>query len=101
MIVIPCQSHDHQDDRLIIVLQGDSLERMQRADPCGFDCHDLQKTLVNPIVLVCYEAETPEFSRLIQAGNLAAVAKYLTRGMEFRPDLGDVDEPPQKLMELN
>lgn len=95
MLIIPIESPDHQHDALVIVLGDDSLARMAAGDPAEVQCKKTGRTLVNPTVLVCHEKDSPEFTRLLQTRDIAAILNHLQRGWAFRPDRGDNDGPYQ------
>jgi hypothetical protein len=84
---------------LIIILEPQNVERMKRADPVTIERYG--PALVNPAVMVCYEEPGGELSRLVHGGDVGAIIKHLTRGFEFRPDLGDHDRGPEPLRQRN
>ena len=97
MLCLPIESRDHRNDKLIVILDSDNLIRMGQADPCAVNCKDLGKKLVNPKLIICHEKMTPEFMALLKCGDLEKIGKFLERGFQFRPDLGDHDGKPEKL----
>ena len=100
VIAIPVESDGHTKDALIVVLGPDNLERMKKADPAEFALATSGYNLVNPIILLCYEEQTPELMTLLQSGDLEKIVKHLRRGFEFRPDKGDHDRGPEKMADL-
>lgn len=98
MLTIPIESADHKSDMLIVVLDSDNLIRMGKADPAEVKCRELGKRLVNPSVLICHEPATKALMDVVATRDLKKIVKYLQRGWEFRPDLGDNDKPPEVLV---
>jgi hypothetical protein len=96
MIVLPIETRCHKDDVLIIVLDGTSVERMKRADPAEVNVRGAAN-LVNPRVLVCLEEPSAEFMCLVNGRDVRAILRHLSRGFEFRPDLGDHDDGPKPI----
>jgi hypothetical protein len=101
MQIIPIETEDHAADMLVVVLDSANLERMKKADPAEVKMKEIPKNLVNPIITICYEHGSPEFKRLVQAGDLKALLKFLARGWEFRPDKGDHEGGPESLSRSN
>jgi hypothetical protein len=105
MLVISIQTENDVHDQLVIVLNRQSLERMQCADPAKIKMAEITKkdgrTLLQPTISVCYEEDEAALTKLVQASDIKAVLKYLHRGWDFRPDLGDHDRGPEKLSEGN
>ena len=102
MRVIPIQTPNHVRDILIVVLGKDSLARMEKGDPAEVKLAEVArsgKVLLQPIISLCYEddAGMAKVVRFMNEGNLRAALKYLGRGWEFRPDLGDSDYGPQSI----
>lgn len=103
MIVVPIESKDHMSDALIIVLDCTQVERMGHADPAEVVLSQFGRTLVNPIIMIAHErSDNPDLTRICQqvAAKLKsplALAEYLQRGRQFRPDLGDHDNGPRKI----
>ena len=97
MILLPIESPDHSEDALIVVLEADNLERLKQADPAEIHLRQTGKRLVNPSVLICYEAESPELTAVLQSGNLKKIIAHLQRGWKFRPEKGDHDRGSERL----
>jgi hypothetical protein len=92
MKVLPIETVDHSTDALILILDKTSIDRMATADPAQIDLKKLGCHLVNPIVFVCHEEDSPKLNALLTGGDLKAICEYLTRGFHYRPDLGDSDD---------
>ena len=101
MLILPIQSHNHERDAIIIVLGQDNIDRMKQHDPAALKCYETGKTLVNPVIMLAYEDESPEFSRVVQCGNIGSILEFLQRGKSFQPDRGDHDRGPESISGLN
>ncbi len=101
MLMIPMQTFDHKQDALIVVIGPDNLARMKNGDPAEAELRRSGKNLVNPTILLCYEEPSPELNRLVQAGDLKRLIKFLQRGWEFQPERGDHDRGPESIFEGN
>jgi hypothetical protein len=101
MICIPIESADHKSDLLVIILEESSIERMRRADPFQVDCADFDKHLVNPRICICLEHDRNKLARFINSNDMRGLSEWLTRGFEYRPDLGDHDEGPRRIDQMN
>lgn len=103
MIVVPIVTENHVRDRLLVILDPESLARMREADPAEVNLAEVSRkigsTILQPIIHICYEEKTPEFERILQSGDVKALLKYLSRGWRFRPDQGDHDRGPEHLHE--
>lgn len=98
MILIPIETEKHDADAAIIVVSEANLERMRAADPVELDLSKCGHTLINPRIMICVERENdPRMAALMNAGDLAGVIAYLTRGFKFRPEKGDHDRGPERL----
>jgi hypothetical protein len=97
MIILPIETEGHAHDTLVIVLDKGNVERMKLADPAEIPLRQTGRRLVNPLVLVCYEDDTPEFVRLVQGGDVKAIIKHLQRGWKFQPERGDHDRGPESI----
>lgn len=100
MLILPIETEDHSHDALIIVLEKDNLDRMKQADPAEVDLRKSGKTLVNPVVMVCYEEEQAKLT-MVHQGNLEAIIKHLQRGWRFSPDKGDHDRGLESIKDQN
>jgi hypothetical protein len=101
MLLIPIQSADHKEDAVIVVIDGVSLERMQKADPAEIVLRQSGKHLVNPTLLFCFERDHVALNKFIQANNIKGLIKHLQRGWKFRPELGDHDRGPESIKAQN
>lgn len=101
MLMLPVETPGHTADMLILVLDDTNLARMAEADPAEVKLHECGKRLVNPKIFICHEKESPEFARVLQTRDLAAIVKYLQRGFRFRPEMGDHDRGPEPLSGAN
>lgn len=98
MILIPF-SRKSGEYELFIILLEENIERLKRYDPVSINMKDVRMgafasgTLMN--VYVGYStAEDLETAKVMSdAGELAEMLAFLTRGWELRPDLGDHDVP--------
>jgi len=100
MIVIPV-SADPDTYFLFFLLEEENLERMKRADPSAFKMPpspEFAHKRLKEIFLCHINAEEKKhLLTLMQAEDIQGIARYLMRGWEFRPDLGDYDGPPLSL----
>lgn len=97
MLAIPAQVGPSQYD-LFLVLQKDGLERIQRYDPANVDITELPppwNMMSVRTVHICYatEEECMSFSKK----TTQEIWEVLSRGWEFRPDLGDHDRGPERI----
>lgn len=99
MLLLPVKNPNGRD-WLIVVLGSTNVERMRRADPVQIENFG-GTVLINPKVMICYEDSSPELNRLVQSGDVAKLVEHLTRGFEYRPDLGDHDNGPQSIKDSN
>lgn len=93
--IIPIQTRGHVADKLIVILTGESLARMAKADPAEVRCNTLGCELVNPAILICHEEESPELTAVLATGDLKTIVNFLQRGFVFLPEKGDHDGPPE------
>lgn len=85
--------------RLIIVLLDHNLERIKRYDPCVFNMRQLAEfaglECAGIMVAYCTPEEKEQILlNIATGGKLSETLELLTRGFEYRPDLGDSDNPP-------
>lgn len=100
MLIFPIQTENHASDMLLIVLDPANLERMKAADPAEVQMAQLRKAghlLLQPIIHICYEENTPEWRKLVQSGDIKAILRFLGRGWKFRPEAGDHDRGPESI----
>jgi hypothetical protein len=100
MLLIPMKFPDKRDE-LLVILGPENVERMRRADPVQIELSLQRLRLINPKITICIESPSPELNRLVQTKDLAGLCKFLSRGWEFRPDLGDHDRGPERLEDGN
>jgi len=101
MILIPIKSEDHKHDMLIVILNKANVDRMKVSDPAEIQLSQLKIPLVLPTIMIAYEDSSPEFSRIVQGGNVRKIIEFLQRGWEFKPEKGDNDNGPQSIKEIN
>jgi hypothetical protein len=101
MLLIPLRgcANPRGDDGLIIILDKTSIARMEKDDPFQLETDSLG--LTNPMIMVCLENDSATINRLAHAKDINGLIKHLTRGFEYRPDLGDRDDGPQPLQAQN
>lgn len=100
MIIIPIKTDDHKHDMLIVVLDKVNVERMKVADPAEIQLAQLKIPLVLPTIMIAYEDSSPEFSKVVQGGNVRKIIEFLQRGWKFKPE-SDNDDGPQSIKEQN
>lgn len=78
-----------------ILLDELSVVRIQKYDPLGVGFPENFKNLKLVSVKVGFanQDDQQEILRLTNAGDIKGMIKYIERGWEFRPDLGDHDGP--------
>jgi hypothetical protein len=99
MMVLPF-SDTETTYRLFIVLEDDNLSRMKEYDPAQFNMPVPgfeEKRLTMVIVGYANAADRQWIMQLIQDEKPREALRYLSRGWQFRPDLGDYDGPPLSL----
>lgn len=87
MIVIPVQSK--HGDVLIVIVGPTNIARMVAADPLEINCKKLPVGVINPIILFCYEEETPELLALLNRNDLKEIVAHLQRNRKYRPTDND------------
>jgi|SRR5215831_8102015 len=104
MLLLPVETRNHKHDVLIVIIQPDNLARMREGDPAEVILKDIRqagKNLLDPLILLCYEENSPVLQRLIQGGDIKAISKHLQRGWQFRPEAGDHDRGLEWLKDFN
>ncbi len=104
MIILPIQSKGHLNDLLVVVFGPQNLERMKKGDPAEVKLKDIKrsgKDLMNPTIIICYEEDQTKLMQLVNSKNIQQILEYLSRGFEYRPDLGDHDRGPEGLEKGN
>ena len=101
MLIIPIQSQSHERDAIIIVLGRENVQRLEKSDPLEVKCSETGRVLANPVIMIAYEDETPEFKQVVQSGDLGKIISFLQRGWKFRPDSGDHDRGLENIKEMN
>lgn len=96
MLILPIETIGNTADMLIVILEPDNVERMAKADPAEIKLAETGKRLVNPKILICSETVTPELIKILKTKDVGLICEHLQRGLQFRPDLGDHDNGPQK-----
>lgn len=99
MLVIPF-STDAGSYKLFVILEDDNIERCKRLDPAqiqvpmpGFERHRLSRIFIG----YASPEQKAQILAMVAQGNVGEALKQLSRGFEFRPDLGDYDGPPLSL----
>jgi len=86
---------------LAILLEDENLDRMKRADPAIFNLPPTPQFAHMQLKSVLLGRISPDGKKhlleLIASGDGLAILRYVTRGFEYRPDLGDHDGPPLSL----
>ena len=96
MLAIPIKQAGRE--WLILVMDQNNLDRLQKADPMEFDVG--ATGLKSPTILIAFERDQAAVARFIQTADLGGLIKHLQRVWEFRPDLGDHDRGPESIKDL-
>jgi hypothetical protein len=99
MLLLPIVRENCVD--LLIVLEADNLERMKRYDQAEIEWSKMPQSklpLRNVAIGYATASDVVQIQRLAQQGKPMEAVKIVTRGWEFRPDLGDHDAGPISLM---
>lgn len=101
MIILPFQI-DAEQYSVLMALDDDGLARIKRYDPAELTVTSLGSPwtslrLKDVLVTYCNAQDLDHVQRLIALGTPRKALRYLSRGWEFRPDLGDSDDPPISL----
>jgi hypothetical protein len=97
MFVIPFQ-YGEKKFSIVIVLQTDSIERIQKYDPAAVNIGKLgspwsSMELVDVHIAFANEEDMNHICELATAGKMQEGLQYLGRGFKFCPEAGDHDMP--------
>lgn len=101
MLMLAFESPDHTNDSLVIIVDGDNIDRLQHFDPISVELRKAGKHLVNPTVHICFESDMRNLNKYIQINDMNGMLKYLGRGWQYRPDKGDHDRGPESIYTQN
>ena len=79
---------------LVVVIEKENFDRMQKADPITLESRQ-QGGKVMPMIrypenlsiLIAYEEDQPELYRIAQAGDLGKLLTFLERNREWKPEV--------------
>jgi hypothetical protein len=100
MIVIPMmvkEPHSRGPFVLVVVLEKENLDRMERADPADFPLKAYEKVLDldRPIrdldLVIAYETDITKIREFARSGDIAGLSRWIERGRQILP--GDLGEP--------
>lgn len=102
MQAIPIRVNASKYD-LFIILEQTDIERIQKYDPAKLALRKLSRPwrdLQPREVVITYMTKEDQLfiAEMSRLGDIRRLTQYLTRGFEFRPDLGDKDEDQYEVL---
>lgn len=103
MFLIPVRYQDNTAYDLWVVLQDENIHRVMEYDPAEVPVARLPGsweglTLHTVYVTYATDEEVIEVNRMIAGGLIKDALRLLSRGYKFRPDQGDHDRGPEKVI---
>ncbi len=102
MIVIPFQV-DPRQYSVMVAFDEEGLDRLRKYDPGELVLSKLGPPwtglkLKDVVITFCNADDLERVKRWCTVGDVKSAYKWLTRGWQFRPDLGDHDRDPESLL---
>lgn len=100
ILTIPLLMDGEDSYTLCIILQQGNIDRIKAYDPAEIDVEDFPREIrrldiKNIQIMYATKEEMDEF--IAHPDQTYPLLKKLARGWQYRPDLGDHDNPPESL----
>lgn len=101
MLILPLPRTDGKFE-LVVVLEDENIERIKRYDPAQFEMEKVTEDgerigLARLTIAYASPADLLWIRELVERGKNGEALKFIARGWEYRPDLGDHDGKPVPL----